>query len=245
MWYAVIEFGGMLFWLIMGMIVMIEFLCVLNEETGWSFGMAAITAAMVGLFTTFDTKMFLATGWKSALLWVAAYIVVGVVWALARWLLHAARRRAFFYEMKRKWLDENAELCLNNLAFSDWQDTQKSDFLNWFASQWNDADEKMVRLYSRIQSASSWHTGGEGQRGGYRCTSSEMSKMVFDAIVPKAKREKSRITLWLSFWPFSILCYVLEDMVIDFWRWLVRVVSGIMHGINRIVFAGVKKELGA
>ena len=212
---------------------MIEFLLVLNEKTGWTFGVAAMFAASVSLFTTFSPKTVIA-GWKGVLLWAAAYIVIGVIWALVRWFLHAARRRAFFYEMKQKWVSVHTDTCpfLATSRFADWEEPYKMEFLEFFVRAWNAADPKMTRDYGTMACVRS--AGAD-----------TMAKQVFADLVPKAKREKSRITLWLAFWPFSVLCYMMEDLLRDFYRWLVRVVSGIMHGINRIVFSGVKKELGA
>ena len=237
MWHAVIEFGGLWFWGIVGLVLLVEFLLVHNEKTGWVFGVAAMFAAVVGLFTTFDAKSF-AMGWKVALLRVGAYVLIGVIWALVRWFLHAARRRSFFYDKKREWAESNRALTGAKTDLKEWSPEVRSIFLAWFANQWNDADPKMVRHYNMIIGAGSWKRGE-----GYRISPEDMAKAVFYAIVPQVRREKSRITLWLSFWPFSVLSYFLNDILTDFYRWLVRLVSGIMRGINNLVFAGMKKDL--
>ena len=207
-----------------------------------AFVVPFLFGAVVALFGDVPLAALKALDWRSVGLWVLAYVVVGVAWGVVRWFLHALKRRAFFYDRKREWADRRGLPDHARIDVKSWADrAHQAEFLSWFAEAWNDPTNRMSNGDCRVFGSGSWVSP---RNGACSISAEEMASKVMEAVIPKATREKARITLWMAFWPFSILCYCLQDLVVDFWRTLCRGVVRVAHGINAVVFRGMRRELG-
>lgn len=99
MWNEIVTVTGWAFWIILGVIVLVEFfLHAIGDEIdgadshGGCTAIFFITVVAIALFT----DAFAGWSWTKALLGVVAYVVIGVVWAMFKWVLfiRKALRRA-------------------------------------------------------------------------------------------------------------------------------------------------------
>jgi len=235
MWHVFIEFGGTLFWALCCLVIALEFAFVSKEKIFLAFGSAMAFFAWMLLFTSFDARGVFIHGWRNVLFVLTAYIGVGTAWAIGRWFIYALKRKNFLQEK----LDEfRTSHTTANVEFKFWTLEQKADFLLDFANAWNH-DSNHLRGYSyknRIEICRNMCTG---------IGIANVTQIVMKTITPLARDEKARITLWISFWPFSIACYLLEDLVVDVCKSIVKCISGFLNGITKSVFSGVNKDMGA
>jgi hypothetical protein len=242
MWHVFIEFGGMVFWLLVGIAVLVELLLVSRDKVAEAFGVLGVFAVVMALFSSMPIVGYVTYGWKATLAWVGAYVGIGILWSLVRWVLFALKRKNYFYDRKEAWFDsEKAEFRLESKIIDSWSPAAKMTFFNFFINSWNDSPFCRGDGY--------WNEidvpGNLVRMADSPEAVKQTSAKVFDAVVPKARQNKAKISAWVSFWPLSILCYFLEDLVVDAIKAIVRGVCRIASAINSALFAGMKKDLGA
>lgn len=62
--------------------------------------------------------------------------------------------------------------------------------------------------------------------------------------IPGHEHQTERIVSWMMFWPLSMVVYVLEDLIRDFFEFIYRQFARVFQLITDIVFRKVRKELG-
>lgn len=244
MWHVFVEFGGLVFWMVVAVVVLLELFLVSREKLAASFVVLALFAAIVTLFTSLNVVSLVSVSWRAILWWLGAYVAAGVAWSVVRWVLFALKRKNFFYDCKEEWRSLMASSGRQvPKDISGWAPNDKVEFFRYFVERW----EKFIAgddYDSRVSLSAFGRDHGGRQREYTSDEVADVSRKVLDRVMPKARNHKSKISVWLSFWPLSILCYFLEDFVVDAIKMLVRQVTKLLNGINALIFSGMKKDLG-
>ena len=220
--------GSFWFWAFIVASLILEFIFVFREELAGSLTVPVIFTMLLVFFSNVHVSEW---SWLGLIYIALTYIGLGIGWALTRWAIYCLKRKAFFYKVKEDWIEETdtaSAMDLKKVDLKDWNSGSLREFLEVFATRWNESPYGMrYGSYGYID---------------YRSTTT--LETIFKTIVPQARREKAKITVWLAFWPVSILCYLLGDLFVDFYNFLARSLTHIIQGINNLIFGNMKKEMG-
>lgn len=109
--FEMIVFGGVLFWLIAGALILLAIACI-----NWDNGIAAgawltLAVAVTVLFTDAPIGRWFSEHGSTALLAVPAYLFAGAAWAIVKWQFFVLRIRRWC----ERWMEKNPGKSRNNL----------------------------------------------------------------------------------------------------------------------------------
>lgn len=216
MWHVLFDVGGWVFWSLVA-IYFITTLAFTANERLWSSILLTIGTALV--FTLFSSVSWPNWSWTMLGAVIAGYISIGSFWSIIHWTIFSRKNmKVLFDKITKK----------RTIPFKDWSDGDKRDFLIDFANEWN------------------YNTGGFSRRLDFNPSMSTAGMMdrVMEVVTPNPSDEKSRISVWLLFWPFDILWFGLSDVVQWLYDMLCEALERVFKAINRLVFSGVRKNMG-
>ncbi len=71
----------------------------------------------------------------------------------------------------------------------------------------------------------------------------ESETAVVDALTPRAKNNKGKITIWVLQWPLVIVATIFEDLIFKIGRTAARILDALFSGLNRRLVAKATKGL--
>lgn len=159
--------------------------CILTETE--NFGWATVTLLLVGVasvvagrwFHVYSIVDFVRDNGVFTLVYVGAYVGVGIVWSFIKWFSYLMSFRDAFRTQKEAFF--------------------KSKGLDGLLATAPVPAEHQAAFKEFIQNNVRW-------TGEHRAQLYEMER-------PRASKNKSRITAWASFWPFSLVGTLLNDPV--------------------------------
>lgn len=178
-------FGGVLFWIIVGIVGLVITTQVHNERVGWAaFTLIAVIAGLVLL--TNVPKLLANTSPMDYVYAFLGYLVAAAVWALIKW-------RGFY---------------LPGL-FRRYEDLRE-DFLAKKQLDEMPADPKVIEEFN----------------GDYRVGRLNIG---YNRMV---RHNKSRITTWMIFWPFSLLETFVGDFLANLFDRIYRSIAGLLQRMS-------------
>jgi hypothetical protein len=226
-WVAFFVLAGPWFWLL-AVAAMCFIIWALEEDSGvW----ATTTLVAFLLLITFFGEGLVVFKWLAAnpwmLLWGAlAYIGIGAVWGVIKWYFYASSKAEDFEDLKIAWLKskgvagKKVPLELQN----EWTAyvCDNGRFGHW---EYLDPNDEYY-----------------GSTNRYTPKDQRKRKPMLD--MPYSWNNKARIVRWMSYWPFSMLWSLLDDVVKRIFRRIQRMLGQIMDSITERVWRSHTADFG-
>lgn len=218
MLWALIEFGGILFWLFVAAFLVFETVMVTKDLRWWAAVSLVAFLAFLQLFTTFNLIQFVADNWMYCLYALGAYFMVGIAWGFVKWESFIGKRKSDFDELKRRFLEDRR--------------VSGKDIPAEMQTQWS------VHVINHFKGVYASRTSESDLV--YNWTPDKIKTL----ITPSARNEKSRLMTWMAYWPFSLLSTLLCDIILDTWNWIYSNLHQVFQYRAAARFAGVESEFG-
>ncbi len=200
------------FWFIACIMFLALWSLVVHEKIGWSlFFTVPLVVMMVAAFPS--AVAFLSNPLYAALS-VVAYVVIGVVWATCKWawLVSKAYSKAIAVR----------DSVLSRLGIAD------KDYFRpaTFADLNNTFRANAITYLTDIHEAfcpterNPYDRGDDGMR-----SIESILHGIRRRATPQVSENKSKIMVWLMWWPLSVTWFIIADLVTDFYTWLREVVG--------------------
>ena len=181
-----------------------------EKESMWSIVVTAILGYFV--YLGFPQVVGFLSNPINLALTVAGYLVIGVAWSFTKWYMLINKVKTEFVEFRDTYL-KNANLKPGYFSTTvDLNDSKNVDHHNDYI--------KAIKLRF-----------GDKTRG---C--SDTVSEVIRSISPKAAKHKAAIMFWIGYWPFSIIWFVISDMVREVATWIYARISGTFQRVSDSMF---------
>lgn len=190
---AIFLVGSLWFWLAIATTLVVLLALIEFEKPFWATAtVLAFVALMVG-WSDFNPLAWVTHNAVLFLECLAAYLVLGVVWAIVKWWFFLMNSRDRYEEIRAAFLKEKG----------------------WEAF---DTDEKKRKFQDKVF----W------------------DRKTFP---PKPGENKSKIVLWMTYWPCSALWTLINDPLKRFYRFAYARILGLLQGMSDRTFAKYQDEL--
>lgn len=228
MLHMLFDAGGVVFWAIICTAVVLEIIYIGNEKYLASFFNPVLLAVILMLFSSFNIFTFMYSNWVVCLKFAAMYVAAGVLWSMFKWYLCCAKRAATVKRLKYEWL------ARHNLV-----DTQAVSSLTF--QERVSYFEHIIRGVGGITLLS--HDFDRNPHESDSAYSGRISSLFTQKIFLLPSENKGRITAWMSAWPFSLLWWVLGDLMTEFWNIIRRATRFVFMKVSIFAFRGVLKDV--
>jgi hypothetical protein len=213
----------------------IAFLCIAlsldspYEGAGWGWAtmgsIALVTTIAPTYGITFETikqaPMLLAIG-------LVAYLITGVVWAIAKWYFRLDRIREQYILIKNRFVDENKitgtfPFLVNDEQRQPWEEIMTLE----------QAQDKNATFAANVFSNLRAYGSGTQQR-----QASDQQSIV-RLIKPNASVHKSTITQWIAFWPVSFVWTMINDPLRNLVNYIFGRIKGVFQRIADSMFSNL------
>jgi len=106
MWFELLIFGGWIFWLFIALATVLFLACAEHDNKSSATIGAAVLFFVVWFFFGDLWALVAADPWQ-CLYWPAAWLGIGTLWSLPRWMILLHRARTEYKESHRIWLEAN------------------------------------------------------------------------------------------------------------------------------------------
>jgi hypothetical protein len=62
-------------------------------------------------------------------------------------------------------------------------------------------------------------------------------------VVPSPSDNKALISTWMSFWPLVVIWWVLGDLLVNFWNYIVDKTASLFKAVSKFASRGIIKEI--
>lgn len=185
---------------------------VVHEKIGWSlFFTIPLVVMLIAAFPSAVT--FLSNPLYAGLV-VVAYVAIGVVWATCKWALLVSKAYNTAIEVRDHVL---ASLGITDkdyfrpAAMSDLDPNFRANAVTYSNAIHEKFCPRGHNYYER---------GDDGV-----CPTESILYSIRRKATPQVSENKSKIMVWLMWWPLSVTWFVIADLVTDFYTWLREVVG--------------------
>lgn len=189
--HELIIVGGLFFWGFLALFAALIIGSVETEKPGWATGWLVIGVVLFALFGNANPLAWVFQNTSTFLTALGGYLVIGVLWSVAKWWFYNLGVRDRFEERR-----------------TDWLKSHKAENLS---------DEKVREQFFRDNAD-------------------------LRDFPPRLSRHKSRIMLWMGYWPFSALWTLVNDPVKRFFRWAYARMVRVYEGITKSIFSKYEGE---
>jgi hypothetical protein len=243
-----IALGGWIFWTILGLAFLLEFISVGNEKAWPTITIPIVLAVVMGVFSSFNVLTYCRDNWVNILIGIGVYIVVACLWALFKWYRRCLRRGNVYAACLEKWAEQNLP---NDVKITSINDIPWNKRVSFFLSlrdafRYGHEDESYGRESWGSINISDPHTyRNEGAIDFESRSKQEIETLqvqVLKKVLSSPKENKERIMVWMIAWPFSMLTTLVFDFLYDFFNWLRKSLAGIFVEISRMAFGKYRKD---
>lgn len=214
--YALFTCGGVLFWILLGLLLFIEIVCIENDHKAGATISPLAFVGLVWLFGDFHLIDFAKANWLYILIGTGVYFIAGLLWCIIKWEFFVSKKRRQFAEFKERWMSDNG--CSGQEVIPDNIKSQ------WVVAVLNRYDyDNFNREYNRK---------GEVYP----------PERIMSLVVPRAAAHKSDIMFWLSHWPFSMFWTLVRDFLYEVWEFVYNKTVNILSWRAQRQFRGVEKD---
>ena len=205
MWFEFFVFGGVWFWGLAALEIVLLFICIANELFGkaaFSIGIFALLLCFFGSKGTISSAVaYIKNNPGDVLRWAAVYIVIGVLWAIVKMLLSTNKVKHQILKIKEKYVVYLSEFEAGKTK------TPRSTEVGWNSRETESTPKSWdAYLHSSL---------------GYKST----EKLEFSTY-------RDKVTYWGLYWPISFLWTLLSGLVVDVARWIY---DNILVGVFRYI----------
>lgn len=182
-----------------------------EKESGW----AVVATAALGILTYngFPQLAEFFSHPMNVALTIVGYMVFGIAWAFMKWYMVLNKVKTKFVTFKSDYLKANG---LADGYFSTAPKTQEDAF----------AHELYIKAI-------------EQAFGSRRVNSPKTVAEAINDLRPLASRHKSSIMFWIGYWPFSVIWFLISDLVREFAEFVYNKVAGTFQRLSDRMFANL------
>lgn len=228
--FAVFVFGSWLFWVGVVALFVAMLWFVEGAENGFK---AFLVLVLTFLYLQFAAKLpFFQFVMDHPFLTIGGYLLGGVVYGFFRWTWHCTKFRGRYNQAKAEFARQHRlEPGFNPNDFY-------SEFRPSGPIARNDADERSERFQTLIaeyrQKERHWELWREWTRF---LESSKASKL------PVASESKATITMWMTYWPWSLFWTFVRDFVVELWENIYTYFSKVFQKIaDRVLGRDIQRD---
>lgn len=213
MLYELIVFGGIWFWILVGIAAIALLAEIVNEKFTAAFvTMLAFFGIIVG-FSKIDWHWFVDN--KVTLFYAAGiYLVAAVVTSIVKWYFYGRDAREKYNEFRSGFLSRR--------GLSDTSQIPEEHRVQWASEL-----KEFVR-YASYSKGFSVHSD---------------TVVTTEHLIPQARYHKALITGWMAWWPFVAFWSLFDDFFRRLWEVLYRLCSKGYQRISNMAFSGVEADL--
>lgn len=216
MLWTLIEVGGLIFWLLVGALVVWELICIEYDKRVGSWMGLVLFVLAIWLFGNFDLIHFIKQNWSGVLLVGAGYFAAGTLWGFGKWEFWTSKRRNEFDDFKQSWLDSH--------------NIREGSVPPHLQTAWTEAVVEKYGGYRR------YHGTLDAFLAEYP------PERVKSLIVPRVRDHKARVLFWMTHWPFSLFWTLFRDVLAEVWNFIYYKVARLMDRRAQAHFKGVDSE---
>jgi hypothetical protein len=195
---AFLLFGSLWFWAASAVATIVLLALIEYEKPAWATTTFMAFLAVLAAFSNVNPFTWVAQHFVQFLEYLAFYLLIGVGWAVVKWVFFVMNRRDDYEKLRAEYLEAKS---LDTVK--DPKDFQ--DFLNRNDRRFSDDN--------------------------------------YGEFPPKPQSNKSRIILWMAYWPWSATWTLINDPLKRFWRFAYQTLSGVLTNVSNAVFAKYRADL--
>lgn len=245
--------GSYSFWILVALVSIFLFTCVEKLWTGWATIVLLSTVSVICIANSINPLVYAQENPLEIVKLVCAYTLIGIVWSVYRWYVFLLKRRDDIQKLKLEFLQINS---IGGIKVPNDQKDAWLFYLNENAYQLNGTrgfrnthglNEARKHFLDQHQTA---HTAignviqiPEELLEAWNKEVQTVSRKVQFSLRPRPRDHKSLITLWMIYWPWSMMWYLLSDPIKRFANWIYRRIQQLLEAISEHVWKGVKDDL--
>lgn len=180
-----------------------------EKESGWSIIVTAALGLLV--FNGFPQLSEFFSHPVNVVATVVGYLIFGIAWAFTKWYMVLNKTKTTFTTFRDDYLAKNK---LADGYFSTLPKTQEDAL----------AHEEYVKAITKRFGYHGYHEPKTVQEA-IKC------------IRPLASKHKSSIMFWIGYWPFSVIWFLVSDLVREFAEYVYNKVAGTFQRLSDRMFA--------
>jgi hypothetical protein len=180
-----------------------------EKESGWTI----IATAALGLlvFSGFPQLAEFFSHPVNVVATLVGYLVFGIAWAFLKWYMVLSKAKTRFVEFRDRYLDQK------NLDAGYFSTAPKTD-------------EDFAAHKAYIEAI-------EKAFGNHRIHGAKSVQEAITNMRPLASRHKSSIIFWIGYWPFSVIWFLISDLVREFAEFVYNKVAGTFQRLSDRMFS--------
>jgi hypothetical protein len=237
---VIFVFGGFWFWLLIAL-ESIYLISQIDDDDGGVSATLSFVVTLLLLNFLGDIPIIRWIWQNPGLLLggLAGYLLLGVLWATAKWWFYVTNKLHEYKEKRASFLREN------NLKGSEIPKELQDEWVYWLlnlANRYYRESDTLKQLRAKFLKENNL-TGDsvptELQDKWYEYLGVDRSLLT---IVPQVADNKSRITTWMAYWPWSAFWTLLNDPIRRLFRRLYNNLREFYQKMSDKVFADVKND---
>lgn len=192
----------------------------------WTASMFIVGFVAIRFVLNMDVLEVLQSVVPHLLLVFGIYLAVGLIWSLIKWF--------FFIREHYKLIKLIKESYISGESLTDAiRDIIGAHFGRKYASK---IEHHTFTTVSNAEQA-------EFKKLSLEERFARVKTKMIEAIIPKAKDQMKRIIGWVSYWPFSMISFILKDLMEKIYRNLVNLFRGVYDFISNKYKAVLERNL--
>lgn len=227
----------LLAWLIILPMVIVIFFASEYNKPGWATFVFVGAMASLQYFTSVKVFDWVVTRPLDALLVLAAYFAIGTGWGIAKW-------RYFFLKKVGRKVREKLDAYPSTPSYESAERGRTPPSKNGEPEVWHKGRQIFNPTVADRQAYQA-HLNEAADRQHRENRGAIIARVLRDytgkeSNPPLAREQKSRIMMWMAYWPISMTWTAINDPVKWAWREIWAALSGLFQGMADREFADIK-----
>lgn len=218
-----------------------------DQEQGFFAFLGLIAAGAIAHFSGTFNMLNVIHDWKQMLVFVGVYIVVGVGWAILKWVAYtnqwAIQQHEYVDKCKEQFIQRlnDAGTGINIPAGSAIPTQHMDAFTKWsrqrgYARDWSIKIPQAPRGYSTTPTIP--------PAGDYDNLADAPSYPVADGSAIDVVKNLNRLGLWCLYWPFSMTWTLIDDPLKKIFQYIIlHVIGGLLQSFSKKAKARVDEKI--
>lgn len=209
---------GSLWWYILSGLWVILLLVAIDKENILASGIL-IVLYLLFLQTIADLNIikYIAHNPLESIGFILGYVLLGILWSLFKWWLYVNEKASHIRRKRYEFLKDRKK---------KYQKIKDKKYSGVFRESWKE-------LYNLLENLT------EDTSVPDALIKDWSHYISYHADIPKASSNKSKIAIWITYWPLSVIWSFLSDFIHRFMKQLVLKIKFIYDGISNRAFRGL------
>jgi hypothetical protein len=214
MFWELFIVGSIWFWFLSAILGSFFLYNIFHEKTLGATSSLIIYGLVICFFGNFNVFSWVWDNPWELLKWGGSYVILGVLWSILRWYLFNTKVKYAFNEIKTAFKKEhNITGDVPNELRGEWR-----RYLNGRHDEW----DSVARHYE-------W--------------TAPVTIRSLEDIIPAPRKYRRSIICWMTFWPLSVIFFLLHDFITGLFERLYQALSNVYGMITKSVFGKITDDL--